>query len=99
MIVGKKTAEHIVNYMNCTKCSLGSCRPSRRVFYRGYDDADVMFIGDAPKLTPEQMSKGAFFILLPENLVKERKQSIKIELWEGDKLLEATETNFLGPIK
>jgi len=64
-----------------------------------HPNAKIQFIGDAPKLTPDEMSKGAFFILLPEAQVTERKQSIKIELWEGDKLLESTETNFLGPIR
>ncbi|MGH1438137.1 MAG: cytochrome c oxidase accessory protein CcoG [Lewinella sp.] len=64
-----------------------------------HPDAKIQFIGDAPELTPDMMSEGAFFILLPEDQVQERKQSIKIELWEGDKLLESTETNFLGPIK
>ncbi|WP_367389560.1 cytochrome c oxidase accessory protein CcoG [Lewinella sp. LCG006] len=64
-----------------------------------HPEAKIQFIGDAPELTPDKMVKGAFFILLPEDKVKERKQSIKIELWEGDKLLESTETNFLGPIK
>lgn len=64
-----------------------------------HPNAKIQFIGDAPKLTPDEMSQGAFFILLPEAQVKERKQSIRIELWEGDKLLESTETNFLGPIR
>ncbi|MEL7426039.1 MAG: 4Fe-4S dicluster domain-containing protein, partial [Bacteroidota bacterium] len=64
-----------------------------------YPEAELQFVGDAPTLAPDLMTEGAFFIVLPEDLVTERKQEIKIEIWQGDELLESTSTNFLGPIR
>ncbi|PSR12498.1 MAG: cytochrome c oxidase accessory protein CcoG [Bacteroidetes bacterium] len=63
-----------------------------------HPEAVIQFIGDAPVLTPETMAQGAFFIVLPKENVTDRKQTLTIELWDGDELLETTTTNFLGPI-
>ena len=64
-----------------------------------YPEAELQFVGDSPTLAPDVMTEGAFFIVLPKDLVTERKQEIKIEIWQGEELLESTSTNFLGPIR
>ena len=69
------------------------------VRFPNHPDAEIQYVGDAPSLDPDVMTEGAFFIILPESQVQDRKQAIKIELWSGDEMLESTETNFLGPIK
>ena len=65
----------------------------------GYPTAKMEFIGDIPALEGEQTTEGAFFIIIPEDQVIERKSEIVIELWDGETLIAETTTNFLGPIK
>jgi cytochrome c oxidase accessory protein FixG len=62
-------------------------------------EAVIQFVGDSPVLVPDQMVEGAFFIILPEDKVASRKNSVKIEIWSDGKLVASTQTNFLGPIK
>lgn len=64
-----------------------------------YPQAELQFVGDAPELLPDVMTEGAFFIILPQAQVTDRKQEVKMEIWSGEELLETTTTNFLGPIK
>lgn len=45
----------------------------------------------------EDLGKGSFFIVLPRNYITKRKLSLKIGLYEGDKLITVLNTNFMGP--
>ncbi|MEZ4984249.1 MAG: hypothetical protein R2795_04295 [Saprospiraceae bacterium] len=63
-----------------------------------HPEAELKFVGEAPHLDSEEMFKGAFFIILPKEKVTTRKQELTIEIWNGEELLETTDTNFLGPI-
>ncbi|MFI5187260.1 MAG: cytochrome c oxidase accessory protein CcoG [Chitinophagales bacterium] len=46
----------------------------------------------------EGQGKGSFFIVLPNNIIKERKLKLKVGLYEGDKKITTLKTNFMGPI-
>ena len=46
----------------------------------------------------EGQGKGSFFIVLPNNIIKERKLKLSIGLYEGDKKITTLKTNFMGPI-
>jgi cytochrome c oxidase accessory protein FixG len=46
----------------------------------------------------EAQGKGSFFIVLPNNFIKERKTKLNIGLYEGDKRITTLQTNFMGPI-
>lgn len=54
--------------------------------------------GSAITLPKEGQGKGSFFIVLPRNLVKERKTKLLVGLYEGDKKITTLKTNFMGPI-
>ena len=41
---------------------------------------------------------GSFFVVLPANIIHERKLMIKIGLYDGDQKIDVLKTNFLGPI-
>jgi cytochrome c oxidase accessory protein FixG len=41
---------------------------------------------------------GSFFVLLPANIIHERKLPIRIGLYDGDQKIDVIKTNFLGPI-
>jgi hypothetical protein len=45
----------------------------------------------------EDESAGTFFVVLPKNVVKQRKTVIHIGLYEGGKKIDEIKTNFLGP--
>jgi len=46
----------------------------------------------------EGQGSGSFFIILPKSIIKERKTEIKLSLYDGDKRIVSTTTNFLGPV-
>ncbi|RYG29798.1 MAG: cytochrome c oxidase accessory protein CcoG, partial [Chitinophagaceae bacterium] len=45
----------------------------------------------------EAQGKGSFFIVLPRSFIKERKTTLRVGLYEGDKRITVLKTNFLGP--
>src|SRR5690606_38178844 len=46
----------------------------------------------------EGQGSGSFFVILPREVVTERKLSIALGLYQGDNLIDVIETNFLGPV-
>lgn len=46
----------------------------------------------------EGQGAGSFFVVLPKNLIHQRKSTIRIGLYEGDKKLDEIRTSFLGPV-
>ena len=45
----------------------------------------------------EDMAKSSFFIVLPKKYISKRKTSVRVGLYEGDKLIIVLPTNFMGP--
>ncbi|HTQ28756.1 MAG TPA: cytochrome c oxidase accessory protein CcoG [Puia sp.] len=54
--------------------------------------------GETVHVKKDDESAGTFFVLLPKQLVRERKTSIRIGLYEGKRKIDVIETNFLGPL-
>ena len=46
----------------------------------------------------EGQGKGSFFIVLPNNIINERKLKLQVGIYEGDKKITTLATNFMGPI-
>jgi cytochrome c oxidase accessory protein FixG len=46
----------------------------------------------------EEEGAGSFFVVLPRRMVKQRKTSIRLGLYEGNKKIDEIRTNFLGPV-
>ncbi len=46
----------------------------------------------------EGQGKGSFFIVLPNDLIKERKLKLEVGLYSGGKKITTLTTNFMGPI-
>jgi len=46
----------------------------------------------------EAQGKRSFFIVLPNNFIKDRKTKLIVGLYEGDKQIATLKTNFMGPI-
>lgn len=46
----------------------------------------------------EGQGSGSFFVVLPKQMIHSRKTVLKLQLFEGDKLVSSTSTNFLGPV-
>lgn len=45
----------------------------------------------------EGLGKGSFFVVLPRSYAKDRKTSLRIGLYQGDKRITTVGTNFMGP--
>ncbi|MEO7982453.1 MAG: cytochrome c oxidase accessory protein CcoG [Bacteroidota bacterium] len=45
----------------------------------------------------EGQGKGSFFIVLPKAYISQRKTSLKVGLYQGDKRIAGIKTNFMGP--
>jgi cytochrome c oxidase accessory protein FixG len=54
--------------------------------------------GHAINVKKEGQGSGSFFVVLPKQLIKERKTKINIGLYENNKKVDVLETNFLGPV-
>jgi len=54
--------------------------------------------GSAIRIHKEEEGAGSFFIVLPVRQVYQRKTTLRIGLYEGDKKIDVVRTNFLGPI-
>ncbi len=48
-------------------------------------------------LKKEEEGSGSFFIVLPDNLIRQRKTEIHLGLYEGNRKIDVIRTNFLGP--
>ena len=46
----------------------------------------------------EGQGSGSFFIILPREVIRNRKTLLKLGLYEGDKKIDVVKTSFLGPV-
>ena len=54
--------------------------------------------GTTINVKKEDESSGNFFVVLPKEMLRNRKTKIRIGLYQGDKKIDVISTNFLGPI-
>jgi cytochrome c oxidase accessory protein FixG len=63
-------------------------------------NANLTMVGEEKIQVPaSELYEGVFFIKIPEKDIEEARSSIKLELYEGDNLVETITTKFLGPVK
>lgn len=60
---------------------------------------EIQMVGDALVCKKESNAVGTFFLILPKEQITERKTTVKIGIYTGDKKLQTVKTSFLGPIK
>lgn len=60
----------------------------------------IEIIGGNPTIAvkDEGQGTGSFFVILPRNIIYNRKTEIRIGLYDGDKKIDEIKTNFLGPV-
>lgn len=61
-------------------------------------NGSVKMVGDYIHVQKEGQGAGAFFVILNNQSIKERKTEIKLGLYEGNRKISDVTTNFLGPI-
>lgn len=60
----------------------------------------IKLVGDSiPTANKQSMSEGAFFIEMEKDQLESYKTKLSIEIWSNGKLIDKTNTNFLGPMK
>lgn len=60
----------------------------------------IQFIGKSfVNIEKEGQGAGTFFVILPKNVITERKTVLRIGLYQNDIKLDEVKTSFLGPIK
>lgn len=57
----------------------------------------IRYVGEAPRLKPGEITKGAVFIDLHPSTIKDRSTKLSIDLVKDDEIIDQTRTNFLGP--
>lgn len=63
------------------------------------DIGRIKLVGNSPETKPNDMVEGAFFIEMERDKLDGRKNTIVIEVYSNDELIDRIETNFLGPAK
>lgn len=58
----------------------------------------IQIVGRDIRVKPEDQGAGEFFIILPKNIIRERKTRVKLGLYQDDKKISTLTTSFLGPI-
>ena len=59
----------------------------------------LQMVGTLSNISPNKVTEGAVFIDFPPEHFNKRKNTIRVEIWSGDELIEQVKTNFLGPQK
>lgn len=57
----------------------------------------IRMVGNELIIPKQGMARGAFFIEIPKNKLKDRKTSLTIEVRSGERMIDEVKTNFLGP--
>lgn len=66
---------------------------------RSEDNGRIQIIGKPfIDVVKEGQGAGAFFVILPNDVVRKRKTEIKLALYEGEKKIAVLSTNFLSPV-
>ena len=52
---------------------------------------------DHIQVKKEGQGSGSFFVVLPANIIRSRKTSLEVGLYQGDKKITELKTNFMGP--
>jgi cytochrome c oxidase accessory protein FixG len=59
---------------------------------------EIKWIGNGLTLLSKQgVAQGEFFFIVPKNEIEKTKTKMKIEIWSEGKMIDKTETSFLGP--
>lgn len=63
-------------------------------------NGSIQVIGEHSIITVPQegQGNGAFFIVLPRKVLQQRKTTLRIGLYDGNRKIDVLKTNFLGPI-
>jgi len=59
----------------------------------------IQMVGKNVVASKESKTESEFFIILPRSEITERKTSLEVGIYSGDKKLETVKTTFLGPVK
>ncbi|MFK7933780.1 MAG: 4Fe-4S dicluster domain-containing protein [Saprospiraceae bacterium] len=90
--VGEDKISNLYNYQIFNKT--GEDLP---VEWRLVSEGEIKLVGTISTLPANDMIQGAFFVELERKHIAKGKAKLKLEVWAGDRLLEKTTTNFLGP--
>ncbi|GAB2583544.1 cytochrome c oxidase accessory protein CcoG [Spirosoma areae] len=62
-------------------------------------DARLRFVQPFSVLPAGELTKGIFFITLPEKTIRQNSTPLRLDVLVGDKVVDQIETTFLGPVK
>ncbi|MGA0283523.1 MAG: cytochrome c oxidase accessory protein CcoG [Saprospiraceae bacterium] len=62
-------------------------------------EGDIKIVGSIPDVPKMEMVKGALFIEIDRDLLKGRKNKLKLEVYSKGIKIDQLSTNFLGPVK
>jgi cytochrome c oxidase accessory protein FixG len=97
MLYQERGADSVTNLYNIKIANKTSGEtPLRLQIENGKGRVEVVG-GSTVSIKKEEETSGTFFIVLPAKEIHERKSSVKIGLYQGEKKIDEISTNFLGP--
>lgn len=73
-------------------------RPISVRFRLSRPDATLRFVQPLSLLPAGELTKGIFFITLPEKTIRQNSTPLRLDVLVGDKVVDQMETTFLGPV-
>ncbi|RIV17721.1 4Fe-4S binding protein [Fibrisoma montanum] len=67
-------------------------------FRLSHPEATIRFVQPIREVPANELTKGTFFILLPEKTIRQNSTPIELEVLSGDEVLDNVKTSFLGPV-
>lgn len=61
------------------------------------EDGEIKLVGQPPVAKAGEVAKGAMFIVMPNDKVSGRKNTLHVEVYSNGKLIDKTKTNFFAP--
>jgi IG-like fold at C-terminal of FixG, putative oxidoreductase len=90
----------VANYYNLQMINKSFEKVPLELKISGLDHVKMDMIGGQTiVLQPESLTENVFMVEVPENDVRARKNTLKLEIYSNGKLLETEKVSFLGPMK
>ncbi|MEC4114251.1 cytochrome c oxidase accessory protein CcoG [Myroides pelagicus] len=92
--------EHVITNLYTYKVVNKTMKDFEDVNFKVVEPAEgtVDLVGKTSiEVKKEGFAEGSLFIKIPDHILESHRTKIKIQVYDGDKLIQTTSTNFLGP--
>ena len=98
MLYQERGADSVTNLYNIKVANKTNVDIPLRLQLEGGNGRVEVIGGVTVQVKKEEESAGTFFIVLPKRVIQERKSTLNIGLYQGNKKIDVVHTSFLGPV-